>query len=168
MIAQIYLRVLLFLNQFYSAWFLFLYWKFFLHSSSRSPLHIPLFFTRCFSGRSIPAFFSHYRRLGPVGHVVWGHDLHTVFIEDVQNVLMKFGIKDRHLFGFVSVNIQFIGHVKIIQRFLQHERLRLRQQSGSLTGCHQKHCMNLTPRCVVTNAHTAVWRISPLSCALAE
>ena len=74
-----------------------------------------LYLVRRFGRRGIPAFFGNYGGFGPVGFVVRRHDLHAVFIEDILNGLMKFGIKSCHLFGFVGVNIQFIGHVKIIQ-----------------------------------------------------
>ena len=58
--------------------------------------------------------------------IVRGHDLDPRLVELILNILVKFGVGDRHLIGRAGIGVQFVGDIEVVQRRLQNERLRIR------------------------------------------
>ncbi len=72
-----------------------------------------------------PLIFRYDLGLFRIALISWGHDLHPVLVEHIQDPLVERRIQLRHCRRLVAVGVDFVCHGEIPERFLQHKRWRL-------------------------------------------
>src|ERR1700751_5593647 len=70
-----------------------------------------------------------------IAFIGWGHDLHSIFIEDVQDVPMWGGIERPHRVRPVAITVKLVLNIERTQLLYVYKRFGFAQQTGSPRGC---------------------------------
>ena len=88
-----------------------------------------------------------------MGKDMWRHNLYTIAMEGVEDILVQFGIDIRQEFRLAGIGINLILHIEIIQRRNTHKGLWFLLQMLRFGSSSQQQVANQLPLHIIADGH---------------